>query len=126
MLGPEEIKKNNLETPPAAPVIPPAGDIVSSFVEEDEYAKSKIAEILGEDPSKAKEDYKRQAILDYVKSKGAKTLEDVLWEVRYIANHVGTPGYGESRLNYIYEYVYLLTESKNIESKLKKMEVFNA
>lgn len=125
VLGPEDIKAQNEVSPPGDPVVAPDGAIVSSGVEAEQYAKKKIIEILGEDP-KTKEDFKVEAILNYAKEKGAKSVEDILWEVRYLANHLGTPGYGESRLSFLYEYVYLLKESRGIEDKLKKMEVFNA
>jgi hypothetical protein len=124
MLGPQDIQKLNIDSPPAAPVAAPDGVIVTSAAEGEDYAKRKIAEILGDDPEKV-EDYKVAALYKYTQDKGAKSIEDVLWEIRYIANRLGTPGYGESRLNYLYEYIYLLNESKSVEDKLKKMEVFN-
>lgn len=126
MLGPQDIQKANIDSPPEPPVPSVAGDIVSSFVEGDELAKQKIVQILGNDSTNPKKDFQSQAILDYVKSKGAKTMDDVLWEVRMIANRLGTPGYGESNLSFVYEYIYLLNESKNLNDKLKRMEVFNA
>ena len=124
MLGPDDIKKQNIDDPPEAPTVPITGDIVTSAGESEDYAKRKIVEILGDDPNRV-DDFKVQALYEYAQNKGAKSIEDVLWEIRYVANHLGTPGYGESRLSYLYEYIYLLNESKTIEDKLKKMEVFN-
>jgi hypothetical protein len=124
MLGPQDVQKENIDSPPSPPADPGKGNIISTGVEAEEYAKKKIVEILGDDP-KVAEDFKVQALLDYAENKGAKTAEDILWEVRYLANHLGTPGYGESRLSFLYEYVYLLKESDTIKDKMKKMEVFN-
>jgi hypothetical protein len=124
MLGPSDIAAQNLETPPEAPVEPSQGVIVSSGAEGEEYAKKKIVEILGDDPKTA-EEFKVQALLDYAKDKGAKTPEDILWEIRYLGNRLGTPGYGESRLSFLYEYVFLIKEDRLVKDKMKKMEVFN-
>lgn len=126
MLGPVDIKKQNIDSPPEAPTIPATGNIVSTLIEGEEYAKKKIAEILGEDVIKEGDSHKAQALYDYAKDKGAKSVEDVLWEIRYLGNRLGTPGYGESRLSFLYEYVYLLKEGRNITDKMKKMEVLNA
>jgi hypothetical protein len=126
MLGPQDIQQENLENPPVTPEPAPEGDrVISSAAEGENYAKKKITEILGVE-QKTNEDYKVKAVLEYAKAKGADTIEDILWEVRYLANQLGTPGYGESRLSFLYEYIYLLNESKTIKDKLKKMEVFNA
>jgi NTP pyrophosphatase (non-canonical NTP hydrolase) len=131
MLSPNELKKIELEETPIVTVDEVVEEkIPQTFIHPDidtNYVKGKIAEILGEDPKDVeKYDIELSKILEYTKNKKAESLEDILWEVRYVANMLGTPGYGESRLKFLYEYIYLLGENQQITNKLKTMESFNA
>lgn len=128
MISPNELKKLDIEEPIEDEVNEPKtqGTIIPENIDV-EYCKSKIAEILGEDPKEVSRfDEELTALLEYAKDKKANSLEDILWEIRYLANMLGTPGYGESRLKFIAQYVYLTKESMNINKKLKKMENLNA
>jgi len=137
MLSPMEIKKLELEEEPLVTDGEPPKEEFSQTTDKREvilphdtdvnFTKEKIAEILGENPKEAyKFDAELEEILDYVISKNPNNLEDILWEIRYLGNMLGTPGYGESRIKFMYEYVYLLNEGMRINKKLKKMENFNA
>lgn len=127
MLGPLDIAKINAENPVVEELTHTEdGGISATSQEGQNYLKTKINEILGAEHEVSKVDTELTKILEWAEGKGAKTLEDVLWEVRELANHLGTPSYGESRLKFLYQYVYLLNESREITNKLKKMEGFNA
>jgi hypothetical protein len=138
MLSPNELKKLELEE---TPVVTEEGEepkeefsqstdkreVLLPHNTDVNFTKEKIAEILGENPKEAyKFDKELEEILDYALTKNPKELEDILWEVRYLGNMLGTPGYGENRIKFMYEYVYLLNEGMRINRKLKSMESLNA
>lgn len=128
MKSPNEIQKENLENPQVdEPVVEVDQKLIETAHGHEDYYKGKIAEILGEDAKNAsKYDMELNTLLQYASEKGAESMEDVLWEIRYLANHLGTPGYGENRIKFMYRYVYLLRETMESERKLKMMEGFNA
>lgn len=93
----------------------------------DVYLSQKIAEVLGHDIKDVdKFEMELKALIDYTKDKGATSIEDALWEIRYLANRLGTPGYGEDRIKFMYQYITLLKHTFESERKLKKMESLNA
>lgn len=123
VLGPLDIAAQ----PYVEPVISKDGGISVTSAEGENFLKGKINEILGGEMEEiGSVDTELTKILEWAKAKGATTLEDVLWEVRDLANHLGTPSYGESRLKFLYQYVYLLGERDRATEQLKKMEAFNA
>jgi hypothetical protein len=90
------------------------------------FLEGKINEILGGDAkSLSNNKLELTKVREWATNKGAKSLEDVLWEVRDLANHLGTPGYGESRLKYMYQWIYLSQLRDETTGKMKKMEGFN-
>jgi hypothetical protein len=91
--------------------------------QEDDFLKGKIADILGHDIKEVpKYDTELERILEWARMKGAKSVEDILWEVRYLATRLGTPGIGESRIKWIYQYVFLENEDHIIKQQMKRME----
>jgi hypothetical protein len=91
--------------------------------QETDFLKTKIAEILGHSNDDAsKYDLELNRILDWAHSKGASSPEDILWEVRYLATRLGTPGIGESRIKWLHQYIFLENEDAIIKNQLKKME----
>jgi hypothetical protein len=127
MLGPEDIKKQNVDNPVVVePQETKIDENVVSAMENSDYLIAKINEILGGDHTDIeKNGIELKRIMEYAQEKGAKTMEDVLWEVRYLANRLGSPSYGESRVKFLHQYIYLANESRIVAEKMKMMEGFN-
>lgn len=128
MKSPNEVLKEELANPSVDEVVVEVDqNLIDTAHGHEDYYKGKIAEILGEDAKNiGKFDLELNALLEYTQEKGAKSMEDVLWEIRYLANHLGTPGYGENRIKFMYQYVTLLKHTLHSEKKLREMESFNA
>lgn len=76
-----------------------------------------IAEILGGDLNKNSKEL--SAISDYLMKENPKAqMEDIAWACRELLLRLGTPKFGESNLDRLYQYVYLRTEKDNIDKKL--------
>lgn len=79
-----------------------------------------IAEILGGDVNKHSKEL--TAIKEFVsKDKPDASNEDLIWGVRELLMRMGTPKFGESNLDRLYQYVYLRNEKDNIEKKLNTL-----
>lgn len=58
-------------------------------------------------------------ISEFIKKDNPKASnEDIIWGVRELLLRLGTPRFGESNLDRLYQYVFLRTEKDNIEKKL--------
>lgn len=76
-----------------------------------------VAEVLGGDIKKNSKEL--SAINDFLMKENPKAqMEDIAWACRELLLRLGTPKFGESNLDRLYQYVYLRTEKDNIDKKL--------
>lgn len=76
-----------------------------------------IAEVLGGDVKKNSKELSE--INDFILKDNPKaTMEDVAWAVRELLLRLGTPKFGESNLDRLYQYVYLRNEKDLIDKRL--------
>lgn len=76
-----------------------------------------IAEVLGGDVRKHEKEL--TAINEFLTRENPNaSMEDIVWGVREILLRLGTPKFGESNLDRLYQYVYLRNEESNIKKKL--------
>jgi hypothetical protein len=76
-----------------------------------------IAEVLGGDVNKHSKEL--TAINDFLLKDNPKAgMEDIAWGVRELLMRMGTPKFGESNLDRLYQYVYLRTEKDKIDNRL--------
>jgi hypothetical protein len=125
MQSPEELQKEALENPtPEVDITKLESRELPVHSQQDgDFLKGKIAEVLGHSISDAeKYDVELNRIMDWAKNKGAESIEDILWEVRYLSTRLGTPGVGESRIKWLHQYIFLENEDAIIKGQLKKME----
>lgn len=79
-----------------------------------------IADILGGDINKHSKEL--TAIKEFVSRDNPNaTNEDLVWGVRELLMRMGTPKFGESNLDRLYQYVYLRNEKDSIEKKLNTL-----
>ena len=76
-----------------------------------------IAEVLGGDMKKDSKEL--SAINDFIMKENPEAkMEDVAWACRELLLRLGTPRFGESNMDRLYQYVFLRTEKDNIDKKL--------
>jgi len=79
-----------------------------------------IADILGGNVEKNSKEL--GAINDFILKDNPKASpEDIAWGVRELLMRMGTPKFGESNMDRLYQYVYLRNEQDNIEKKLNTL-----
>lgn len=76
-----------------------------------------IAEVLGGDINKQSKEL--TAISEFIMKENPKAqMEDIAWACRELLLRLGTPKFGESNLDRLYQYVFLRSEKDNIDRKL--------
>lgn len=76
-----------------------------------------IAEVLGGNIDKNSAELR--AIKDFIsKDNPQMSMADTAWAVKELLLRLGTPKFGESNLDRLYQYVYLRTERDKIDNKL--------
>ena len=118
---------DKVETPEIKEEIKPTftkeGSITVTSDEGTNFLKGKINEIFDESTGDLKKnDVKLARIVEWANQKGAKSVEDAMWAIRDLANHLGSPEVGESKLSRIYNWIYLSQVRDEAETKLKGME----
>lgn len=78
---------------------------------------SEVAEILKADTTKNSKELK--AISDFIKKDNPNAqMADIAWGVRELLLRLGTPKFGESNLDRLYQYVFLRSEKEKIDNRL--------
>jgi uncharacterized protein YoxC len=104
----EEVKEDTHDKP------------ISYLADSDTVVTSEIAKEIGvEIKETTKYNHDLKLILDYVKQKGAKTLNEVIWEVRELSNKVGKPAFGHP-ITKMSRFAYLYTERNKIDKELAR------
>jgi len=90
-----------------------------------ELEKLSLARSLGMDNLKELSKYSDQLerLVEWAKLKGAKSREDVIWEVRQLANRVGGPSIGNNNVQHLSQYAYLEMERLKLDKQMKEMAV---
>lgn len=86
----------------------------------DQVVVSEIGRELGvETKETTKYDRDLKLLMEYAVNRGAKNLNDVLWEIRQLKNKVGKEAMGDSIKKYS-RYAYLYNESVAIEKEMAR------
>ena len=98
------------------------GKVFDPFV--DENSKVQIARALGLEKLEDVKKYQHQIerLTEWGKAKGAKDMEDLIWQVKQLANRIGGPRFGELNVRNLATYAYLELERMKIDQQLKEME----
>jgi hypothetical protein len=89
----------------------------------DSVAHEQIAKTLGDKIETPRYTKELDAIIEYVqRTKGAKDLNETLWEVRFLSNQLGKDSWGGLQVSRVYRYVYLQNEKSSIDRELNQME----
>lgn len=59
-------------------------------------------------------------MVEYAYSKGAKSREDVVWELRQIGAIIGSPKLGNNWFQHLNRWIYLNNEKSKLEKEIKE------
>lgn len=88
----------------------------------DYLERSLIAKAVGIEDETGKRKFQDQIgrLIEYARSKGAKSANDMVFEVKKLANRVGTP-IGDHLARHLSTYAYLEMERNRLDDQLKVM-----
>lgn len=91
----------------------------------DDSLKMKVGEELGlkDFGDIKKNQHAVERIIEWARMKGAKDSSDLLWNVRQLANRVGSSPLGQSLAKHLSTYAYLEMERLKLDKELKNMEL---
>jgi hypothetical protein len=123
MLGAEDVKKITLETPQTETqvkeVTPGDNTVLDNVV-----LHSQVGQQLGlASLEVSKYSYELDQIIDWARSNGAKTMEDIIYEIRYLSNTIGQNSM-EKKIKTVARYVFLANEKNRINTEIERLKSY--
>lgn len=120
MLGAEDVKKYTIENPQVETqtqeVTPGDNTVINNTV-----LFNQIGQQLGlASMEVGKYSYELEQIVDWAKANGAKSMDDIIYEIRYLTNTLGHNPM-EKKIKTVARYVYLATEKNRINTELERL-----
>ena len=120
MLGAEDVKKYTIENPQVEAqtqeVTPADNTVINNTV-----LHSQIGQQLGlASMELGRYTYEIDQVIDWAKSNGAKTMEDIIYEIRYLTNTLGNNPM-EKKIKTVARYVFLATEKNRINTEIERL-----
>lgn len=114
---PEDIKKEE--------VLPPKESDAVGIPADGELEKLALARSLGLENigDISKYDDQLSNLLEWAKLKGATSREDMVWQIRELANMIGGPRVGTPMVRNLSQYAYLEMEKIKIDKQMKEMTI---
>lgn len=101
----------------------PANDIFANVDEPitDYFEKLKLGHSVGLKTLTQIDKYKHELtrLKQYAESKGAKNIAEIVFEVKKLANRVGSPTIGDDWAKHLSTYAYLEMQKEDIDKELK-------
>lgn len=125
MLGAQDLKKVEQEiaqNPEVAPVATPVEESNKQTLVPRDIVLNKLAEmfgILNSEVGKYNADLDR--IVEYAKSKGATSLDEIIFRVREISDSLAN-NMNEKKLKTVSRYLFLLGDKAKIEQDIERMK----
>jgi hypothetical protein len=121
MLGAEDVKKYTIENPQveaqAQEVTPGDNTVINNTV-----LHSQVGQHLGlASMELGKYSYELDQIIDWAKANGAKTMDDIIYEIRFLSNTLGQNAM-EKKIKTVARYVFLANEKNRINTELERMK----
>ena len=124
MLGAEDVKKYQTEAPPQ--VETPVKEIIpgDNLNFDSVILRTQIGQQLGL-ASLEVERYSGEieSIVDWARSNGAKTMEDILYEIRYLAGNLGNNPM-EKKIKTVARYVFLANEKQRLSREMERLKSY--
>ena len=122
MLGAEDIKKIQVTNPElieASKRTPQ--DTRMNLVPQDNFTEYKVASLFGlASMESGKYSQEISELVEWAKNHGAKSIDDVLYEIRSLSNSIGTRD-NEKKIKTVARYVYLANEKAKLSQDMERM-----
>jgi hypothetical protein len=121
MLGAEDVKKYTIENPQveaqAQEVTPGDNTVLNNTV-----LHLQVGQHLGlASMELGKYSYELDQIIDWAKANGAKTMDDIIYEIRFLSNTLGQNAM-EKKIKTVARYVFLANEKNKINTELERIK----
>jgi hypothetical protein len=122
MLGAEGVKQLQTEQPQIFQKPEATPQVTENFTPDNSIVSSQVASVLGL-ASLETGRYSQEItdLIDWAKANGAKTMDDILYEIRYLSNKLGNNP-NEKKIKTISRYVYLSGERSRLNTELERMQ----
>ncbi len=122
MLGAEGVKQLQTEQPQIFQKPEATPQVTENFTLDNSVVSSQVASVLGL-ASLETGRYSQEItdLIDWAKANGAKTMDDILYEIRYLSNKLGNNP-NEKKIKTISRYVYLSGERSRLNTELERMQ----
>lgn len=123
MLGAEGVKQLQSQNPEliqqSVPQTPVERD---NFAPDNAVLNLQVAQLLGLASLEAGR-YSQEITdaIEWAKSNGAKSLDDILYEIRYLTNRLGNNP-NEKKIKTISRYIFLANERNRLNTELERMQ----
>ena len=122
MLGAEDLKKLQAEMPAPVQTTPQETPTGNNVVLDKVLLEQNIGSVLGLASLEAsKYSYEINNIIDWAKANGAKTMDDILYEIRYLSSTLGN-NMDEKKIKTISRYVFLANEKTKLNQEMERMK----
>jgi hypothetical protein len=124
MLGAEDVKKYQVETPIETQVETKEVTPGSNLNLDSAILRNQIGQQLGL-ASLEVEKYSGDidSILDWARSNGAKSMEDIIYEIRYLSNMLGNNPM-EKKIRTVSRYVFLANEKQRLNMEMERLKSY--
>jgi hypothetical protein len=122
MLGAEDVKKIQAEMPTTVQTTPQETPTGNNVVFDKALLEQNIGSVLGLASLEAsKYSYEINNIIDWAKANGAKTMDDIIYEIRYLSSTLGN-NMDEKKIKTISRYVFLANEKTKLSQEMERMK----
>ena len=122
MLGAEGVKQLQIEQPQIFQKPEATPQVTENFTPDNSVISSQVASVLGL-ASLETGRYSQEIadVIDWAKANGAKSLEDIIYEIRFLTNKLGNNP-NEKKIKTISRYVYLSGERNKLNTEIERMQ----
>ena len=122
MLGAEDVKKIQTEMPTPIQATPQETPTPNNVVFDKMLLEQNIGSVLGlASLETSKYAYEINNIIDWAKANGAKSMDDIIYEIRYLSNMLGNNP-DEKKIKTISRYVYLSSEKTKLNQEMERLK----
>jgi hypothetical protein len=122
MLGAEDLKKLQAEMPTPVQTTPQETPTGNNVVFDKALLEQNIGSVLGLASLEAsKYSYEINNIIDWAKANGAKSMDDIIYEIRYLSSTLGN-NMDEKKIKTISRYVFLANEKTKLSQEMERMK----